>query len=215
MKKAIIVGAGKHGEVYLSYLRSIGITILGFIDDDKSKVGIEFQGTKVIGTFEDLFSKKFKDKITDVYCPIGDNILRKDYLKTLKNEGYETPSFIHPSVILAPDVNIGEAAYILQGNYVMPFTTIGNYFMMNMGGTIGHHVSIGEGVFISSGARIGASIHISDYAYFGTGCTIKTGIESIGTSAIIGAGAVVINNVEDYSVVAGNPAKILRTKKYF
>jgi FlaA1/EpsC-like NDP-sugar epimerase len=69
MKKAVIVGAGKHGEVYLSYLRAVGVPILGFIDDDIEKVGKVFQGTQVIGTYEDLFSKKFKDKITDVYCP--------------------------------------------------------------------------------------------------------------------------------------------------
>lgn len=214
MKKAIIVGAGKHGEVYLSYLRAVGINILGFIDDDKHKVGKVFQGTQVIGTYEDLFSKKFKDKITEVYCPIGDNKTRQDYLKSLKNEGYVTPNFIHPSVILAPDITIGdEGIYMLQGNYIMPFTVIGNYFMMNMGCTIGHHVTIDEGVFISSGARIGASIHISNGAYFGTGCTIKTGVDFIGTSAIIGAGAVVIKNVEDYNVVAGNPAKVLENKK--
>lgn len=214
MKKAVIVGAGKHGEVYLSYLRSVGIPILGFIDDDIEKVGKVFQGTQVIGTYEDLFSKKFKDKITDVYCPIGENQTRQNYLKTLKNEGYNTPSFIHPSVIMAPDVSIGqEAVYMLQGNYIMPFTTIGNYFMMNMGCTIGHHVTIDEGVFISSGARIGASIHIKNDAYFGTGCIIKTGVESIGKSTIIGAGSVVLKNVDDYTVVAGNPAKVLENKK--
>lgn len=213
MKKAIIIGAGTHGEVYLSYLKKSGVDIIGFIDDDKSKVGTEIRGIKVIGLYEDLFSKKFKDIISDVYCPLGDNQIRQHYLNSAKNEGYSTPSFIHPSVILAPDISVGEAVYILQGNYVMPYTKIGNYFMMNMGCTIGHHVTIGEGVFISSGARIGASVTISDYAYFGTGCTIKTGVESIGTSALIGAGAVVINNVADNTVVAGNPAKIIEVNK--
>lgn len=214
MKKAIIIGAGKHGEVYLSYLRAAGINILGFIDDDKNKLGKVIQGTQVIGTYEDLFSKKFKDKITDIYCPIGDNKTRRNYLKSLKNEGYNTPNFIHPSVILAPDITLGEESiYMLQGNCIMPFTVIGNYFMMNMGCTIGHHVTIYEGVFISSGARIGASIHIKNDAYFGTGCIVKTGVETIGSSAIIGAGAVVLKNVDDNTVVAGNPARVLDRKK--
>ena len=34
MMKSVIIGAGKYGAVYLSYLKEAGIEIIGFLDDD-------------------------------------------------------------------------------------------------------------------------------------------------------------------------------------
>lgn len=53
------------------------------------------------------------------------------------------------------------------------------------------------------------SILIKRGAWIGTRAIILKGV-TIGEGAIVGAGAVVINNVPDWSVVAGNPAKLVR-----
>lgn len=49
-------------------------------------------------------------------------------------------------------------------------------------------------------------------ASIGSGATILCGI-TVGEGAIVGAGAVVTKNVEPYTIVAGNPAKFIRTVK--
>ena len=49
-------------------------------------------------------------------------------------------------------------------------------------------------------------------AWIGTRATILPGV-TIGEHAVVGAGSVVTKNVEAYTVVAGNPAKFLRTLK--
>lgn len=49
-------------------------------------------------------------------------------------------------------------------------------------------------------------------ASVGTSSTIMAGI-TIGEGAIVGAGSVVTKNVPSNTIVAGNPAKILRTIK--
>jgi len=53
-------------------------------------------------------------------------------------------------------------------------------------------------------------VSIGDDTWLGAGVIILPGVH-IGKSCIVGAGAVVTKNVEDYSVVAGNPAQNLRT----
>ncbi|WP_435050322.1 NeuD/PglB/VioB family sugar acetyltransferase [Formosa sp. S-31] len=212
MKKAVIIGAGTHGEIYTAYLKEAGIEIHGFIDDKDEIQGTEIRGVKVIGKYGDLFSKKFKDNYTDIYCPIGNNVIRQEYLSSLKLEGYNTPNYIHPSVIISPNVILGEAIYMLPGNSVMPYVTIGDYFMVNMGTTIGHHTKIGKSVFMSSGVHVGASLSIGERAFLGLGSTIMTGISKLGIECLIGAGSVVIREVPDYAVVCGNPAKVLRYK---
>ncbi|MBU2951990.1 NeuD/PglB/VioB family sugar acetyltransferase [Tamlana agarivorans] len=210
-KKAIIIGAGTHGQIYASYLKEADVNIVGFIDDADSFQGKQVNGIDVLGTYADLFDEKLKNEITDVYCPIGDNFIRQKYLSTLKTEGYNTPSFIHPTVSIGPDVVLGEANYMLPGNYIMPHTTIGDYFMVNMGTTIGHHNTIGNGVFMSSGVNIGASLKIGNMAYFGIGSTVMTGVEGIGAEALVGAGSVIFKKVPDYAVMAGNPARMIKS----
>ena len=210
MNKAVIIGAGTHGQIYASYLKEAGVEIVGFIDDADSFHNKRVIGIEVLGKYEDLFSKKLKTQITDVYCPIGDNLIRQHYLSSLKKEGYNTPSFIHRTVCVGPDVTLGEAHYMLPGNFIMPHTKIGDYFMVNMATTIGHHVTIKNGVFMSSGINIGASLEIDDMAYFGIGSTVKTGVKRIGTETLIGAGSVVFKDVKDYAVMVGNPARMIK-----
>lgn len=54
-------------------------------------------------------------------------------------------------------------------------------------------------------------VRIGDWADIGTNATILPGV-TIGKGAIIGAGAVVVEDVPDFAVVAGVPAKILRMR---
>jgi len=210
MEKAVIIGAGTQGQVYASYIKEAGINLIGFIDDDSSIQGKEVLGLPVMGKYEDLFQNNFKNKIQNVYCPIGINSVRANYLSTLKKEGYGIPSFIHHTVSIAPDVKLGEAVYMLAGNIVMPHTTTGSYLMINMGSTIAHHVTLGDGVFMSSGVNLGALVKVEDLAYIGMGSTIMTGVKNIGRNSLLGAGCVIIKDVPDNAVMVGNPGRILK-----
>ncbi len=212
MAKSVIIGAGTQGQIYASYMKEAGIDIVGFIDDDSNLQGEIVTGLPVIGKYEDLFLNKLKNKVQDVYCPIGINAIRIKYLKSLKDEGYNTPSFFHRTVSIAPDVTFGEANYMLAGNIIMPHTNIGSYLMVNMGSTIAHHVSIGDGVFMSSGVNIGAIMNVQDLAYIGMGVTVMTGVKNIGRNCLIGAGTVIIKDVPENAVMVGNPGRLLRLK---
>lgn len=53
-------------------------------------------------------------------------------------------------------------------------------------------------------------IHVEDDAWIGAGAIILPGI-TIGRGAIVGAGAVVLRDVPPYTIVAGVPARVLRS----
>jgi acetyltransferase-like isoleucine patch superfamily enzyme len=53
-------------------------------------------------------------------------------------------------------------------------------------------------------------VRIGDKAWIGFNASILKGV-TIGEGAVVGAGAVVTRDVPDHAVVAGNPAKVLRT----
>ena len=213
--KSVIIGAGTYGEVYLASLQESGVDIVGFLDDSPALQGTDVKGVPVLGTISSLETLNTTHGVEAVYCPIGNNKLRVKFLQYAKELGYKTPNYIHPSVIISPNVTIGEGVYILLGSSVMPYTTIKDYVMISMNVGLAHHSVLEEGVFLSTGCNFGASIHAKKYAYCGISSTIMTGIKELGEDCLIGAGAVVIRDVPDGAVVAGVPAKVIKYKEQY
>ena len=56
------------------------------------------------------------------------------------------------------------------------------------------------------------TIMIEDDVWIGARAIILPGVK-IGKGCIIGAGAVVTKSSDDYSVIGGNPAKLLKLRK--
>ncbi len=94
------------------------------------------------------------------------------------------------------------------------------------------NITVGEETDISEGVKIFTHKHhwghskklrknsqkitksdliIGNDVFIGTNAIIL-GISYIGDGAVIGAGAVVTRNVEAYTIVAGNPAKVIGTR---
>lgn len=207
--KCIIIGAGTYGQVYKEYLQS-EYNVTGFYDDNSILHGQIIDDIEVKGNIQDAIQNESN---CAVFVPIGNNSARVKILKEFENKGFDVPSFIHPNTTIHSSVKIGKAVYILPSTNIMPLTYIGNYSMISMGVNIAHHNIIEEGCFFSQGANIGASIKIKELTYIGISATLMTGIKSIGKNSLIGAGAVVINDVPNNAVMAGVPAKILKYKE--
>ena len=86
---------------------------------------------------------------------------------------------------------------------------------------IGHHVMIGPAVQIYTAAHpiqaearirgweVTKPIVIEDKVWLGGGAILLPGVQ-IGRNAVVGAGAVVTRSVPANTVVAGNPARVIR-----
>ncbi len=212
--RSVIIGAGTYGEVYLSYLHEAGVNVVGFLDDDPKFNGKIVRGIPVLGSIPKLNELKDTYDIDTVYCPLGNNRLRVELLERARSLGYKTPNYIHPTVIIAPYVEIAdEGVYILQATQIMPYVTIERDVMISTGANVIHHSWLSQGTFISNGVCLGANVHSKKNTYVGMGSTIMTGVKILGEDCLIGAGAVVIKDVPDFAVVAGVPAKVLRFKE--
>lgn len=125
-------------------------------------------------------------------------------------------------------VKIGKKSFIMKRCYLMAprRINIGECTDINRGCFIDARggISIGSNVSISHEVKLVTGSHdidskkfysqyfpiiIKDNAWLGVGCTILQGV-TIGTGAIVCAGAVVTHDVADYEVVGGVPAKHLR-----
>lgn len=213
--RSVILGAGTYGEVYLAYLLEEGMEIAGFLDDDAKYEGKKVRGISVLGKVSDLESLRVTHGIDAVYCPLGNNKLRVRFLEYARSLGCKTPNYIHPSVLIAPNVSLSnEGVYILQATQIMPYVEIERDVMISTGANIIHHSHLSQGTFVSNGVCLGANVISKKFAYIGMGATVMTGVNTLGEDCLIGAGAVVIKDVPDGAVMAGVPARILRIKDY-
>ncbi|WP_277344620.1 DapH/DapD/GlmU-related protein [Pseudoalteromonas sp. Z9A6] len=70
---------------------------------------------------------------------------------------------------------------------------------------------IDTGLDLDSKKHIDSYVHINDGAWIGAGAIILPGV-TIGFNSVVGAGSVVTKDVPDDSVVAGNPARLMKIK---
>ena len=208
----VIIGAGNYSYVLLNYIKEQKekVNIIGFLDDDVSLHGTLILGKPVLGDLTLLKSLNNSHNVEAVYCPIGNIKIRVRILKYASSLGYLLPNFIHESSVVGPNVIIGEGIYIMPGTIVMPSAIISNYCMFSMGISVGHDTSFEEGVFVANGCNIGGNIIIKKETFVGMGATIISGVKFIGENCIIGAGSVVIRDVQKNVTVVGNPAKVIK-----
>jgi acetyltransferase-like isoleucine patch superfamily enzyme len=107
-------------------------------------------------------------------------------------------------------LKIGDFSFVGRANIQLHASvTIGNSAIINDGVTIltGTHDVNDEHFQIQT-----KPVVVGHYAWISTGAMILPGV-TVGDGGVVAAGAVVSRDVPAYHVVAGNPAKVVRTNR--
>ena len=197
-----LYGASGHAKVIIEILENSGVLIKGLFDDnDKIK---ELLGYKCSCYINDLL---VEDKII---ISIGDNKIRKEISEKLKKEEYGIA--IDNTSSISKRSKIGVGTVIMPGARINSSTIIGKHNIINTNATIDHDCRLGDYIHISPGASIAGNVLIDEGSHIGIGAKIIPNV-NIGKWCIIGAGTIVLRDIPDFSVVVGNPGKIIKTIK--
>lgn len=134
----------------------------------------------------------------------GEPSARRALYKKVKEAGYPLTVILGRHCEISPSAQIGEGC-ILFNCYLCPDVRIGNNVVIVSRVDVGHDVRVGDHCMINSMSFIGGYVRIGDSVYIAPGALLRDRIY-VGASAIIGLGAVVIHDVKDRQIVAGNPA---------
>lgn len=215
--RVLIYGTGQIGNMVASILElDPGVKIAGFVDDDEAKWGSKFLGYQVLGGFDILQRPSLYNAIT---VALGRVEPRREVAQRIQALGIPQHSAVHPSALISRDCTVGEGCIIGAGVNLYVNPVIGNTVFVGPSVVVSHDSVVGDYSLLSVGSIIGARVDIDTGAFIGAGATIMPpgwGVDSrlrVGADAIVGVGAVVIRSVEERTVVAGVPAKLLRYRE--
>ena len=186
--------------------------------------GVNLENIEVYGSnnFYVLYGES--EKISDVI------LNNKDRIKNFRVENDRRNSAIpmldllaidariEPGAIIRDKVIIGKNAVIMMGAVINIGAEIGEGSMVDMNAVIGARGKIGKRVHLGAGAVVAGVLEppskspceIGDDVMIGANSVILEGVK-IGNGSVVAAGSVVISDVPSGVVVAGSPAKIVKS----
>ena len=194
--KLIIIGASGHGRVVADIARLNGYNDVVFLDNDKSLTSCA--GYPVLGP--DTMARELEGNI---FVAVGNPEARKRLMDRYADRTF--PILIHPSAVVAENVQIGSGSVIMAGAVVNPGAKIGRGVIINTSSSIDHDCIIGDFVHVAVGSHLSGTVEVGDLTWIGTGATVLNNLNICG-GCTIGAGAVVIREITDAGVYIGIPA---------
>lgn len=129
------------------------------------------------------------------------NLLARDYHVHVALHSYGecvVPGAFAPSVVIGRYTSVAQGVRVFTQNHPTGALTTHPYFYERRLG------------YVEFDRLSDATTTIGNDVWIGQGVILLPGCRTVGTGAIIGAGAIVCKDVPPYAIVAGNPAKVIK-----
>lgn len=205
MKNVIFVGAGEYAESVYDSMPKEQYYLVGFVDETKR--GMHIGKPILASSIEQV--PNFREFA--YFISIGDVEPRKRMFEEVKRLGLEVINIVDKTAVISDSVQIGIGNYIGKMAVINIGTVIGDNNMINSKALIEHHCTIKNHTRIATATVMNGDVFLEDGVYLGSmACCI--GHQRFGGFSIVGAGAVVLGDIEPYCTVVGIPAKVIKRR---
>lgn len=219
MKKLIIVGGRGNGATFASAVEDINNEestweLLGFFNDN-DPIGTIINDYPVLGRPEEMVDRKYRDTFF-VYAPFLAMTYSKPNAERLEGFGVPPDRFatiIHPSASVSRHAEIGFGTVIMPMCHVRQNVRIGNHVTMLLSAALGHDSDISDYAYMGGTSFAAGYVKMKEGAYVGPNASIREYL-TLGAWCLVGIGSVVVDDVPQMAVVAGNPARFLRERAF-
>ncbi|MBS4774068.1 MAG: acetyltransferase [Proteobacteria bacterium] len=216
-KKLIIIGVGETANLAYEYFTlDSDYEVAAFAVNREYRREDTFRNCPVVD-FEDI-EKLFPPADFEVFVAMGSgelNYARTRMYQQTKNKGYRLASYVSSRAFVWHNVKIGENCFILEGNTLQPFTSVGNNVVMWSGNHLGHQSVVRDNCFITSHVVISGYCEIGHNTFIGVNASIADNVK-IAPDNFIAMGCVINKSTKENSIYKGNPATAAAiSAKYF
>lgn len=208
MEKIVLVGAGGHAKSVIDTIENEKkYEIAGFVSNEE--IGKKIYKDYFCIAHDDGLDRIIAQGIKNAFICIGymgKGQVRNKLYESLCRAGFKIPSIIDASAIIGNSAIIGEGAFVGKRAIVNANAIVDKMAIINSGAVIEHDTHVGEFSHIAVSAVCAGNTQIGCNTLVGANATIIQGV-SVGSYCIVGAGAVVVRNVENHTVVCGVPAR--------
>jgi sugar O-acyltransferase (sialic acid O-acetyltransferase NeuD family) len=192
INRIAIIGAGTGGLIAADIIgRQSNARLIGLYDDDdsfNSLLGFPILG-KINATkiFHD-----FKSGLFDaVIVTLGSRVDFKDRVfNELVELGINFHNAIHPSCIIAENVNLGIGNLIAANTVIGAFAELGKNNFISSSCVIEHHNRLGNSGSFGPGVMLSGTVEIRDRVLFGTGVFVEP-YTTIDSDCVISSGSII------------------------
>ena len=195
MEKLIIYGNGKISQIIYHFLKK-QFKVIAFTVDSKFIKEKSIYKLPVIA-FENI--ENFCDpNVNNLIIAVGyidmNNVREQKYFEA-KQKGFNFINYIHPSVEIHDNFQIGENNVILDQVSIQPYSKIGNSNFIWSNAVLGHGTCIENTNWIASNATISGDTIIRSKCFIGVNSTVGHNI-TIERENFIGAHTLVTKNTK-------------------
>lgn len=209
-KEIYILGVGRNTIVYIDLVEACGYKVAGLYHYNDERTGELIHGHNIIDSNTNLFKE---DSLAGINFAIsvGNNKIRAELANKIRKLGGNLPTLIHPSAIVSKYSQLAKGVVIHANSVIQADAMIEQDTIISYNSSVTHTTKIGKSCYLAFGSTVGAFVEIQDNVFVGQSAAIVSGkLNYVGHDSIVGAGSVVIQNIEPFSVVAGNPAKLIK-----
>ncbi len=204
MKQQIVIfGTGDVAELADFYFsHDSDYDVAAFTIDEAYIKQNEFRGRQLVA-FERV-AEKFSPTQFGLFVAVSYaklNALRVEKVTAARAKGYRLVSYLSSRATVFPGFALKENCFILEDNTIQPFAQVGSNVTLWSGNHIGHHSIIEDDVFVASHVVVSGGVRIGQGSFVGVNVTIRDHV-TIGQKCVLGAGALVLEDQPDFSVVA-------------
>ncbi len=179
-----------------------------------SKTFITGNTGTVFGEWKEI-SEVLEKHSSDIEDYVIENDRRNSAIPLLDTK--DIKARIEPGAVIRDQVEIGDNAVIMMGALINIGSVIGEGTMIDMGVVMGGRATVGKNCHIGAGTVLAGVIEppsakpviVEDDVVVGANAVILEGV-TVGKGAVVAAGAIVIDDVAPYTVVAGTPARKIK-----
>lgn len=207
-----LLGVGHGTPMFIELAEDCGYSIGGLYHYNDDRTGDVEHGYKILGSFDDLCRQKLHGK--NFCLTMGDMTIKEAVSNRILNKGGLLPTLVHPSSSISRFASVSSnGVLICRGCEVNNDVVIDDGCVLWPHAMIDHDSHLGAYTFMGPKSYVGAYTLVESRAFIGQCSVLISGkAKYIGKESLVGAGSVVTKPVPDKTIIAGNPARILKHK---
>lgn len=207
----LIIGASGHAHALLALLqRHGGFQPVGLIDSFQTP-GSRLHGLAILGGEEDVSRLCRTHGVVHLLVAIGDNGQRQAMTERLRAQMPDAvfPSLVDPTAVVAADAQLAAGVVVMAQAHVGAGCVLETGSLLNTHASLDHDGGLNAYASLAPGVITGGRVHIGARSFIGLGSRVIQKVQ-IGRDTIVGAGALVLNDLPDHVLAFGSPARIVR-----